>query len=228
MEKPSDNQSEASGISFHAQLSSVTPITFDPPEAMVDPISISSATVGFVAFALQVATTAAQFIRDATGFPNEFVKLCLATNEFAILLQRLYPSFVKIEERYDAEGIAHSILFYTDMLVEDKTDILMRCWHALNAIDELLKSFKGSNSNSTSTPLQDRITEPPPKKQRITASKNAATQPHSNNSFQDRINWAFSKKKRIGELFSQLEQCKSTLGLAFANELLYQSCPKCG
>ena len=77
---------------------------------MVDPISISSATVGFVAFALQIATTAAQFIRDATGFPTEFVKLCLATNEFTILLQHLSPSIQKIEERY-TEGIPHSILY---------------------------------------------------------------------------------------------------------------------
>ena len=92
----------------------MTPITFDPSvssEVMVDPISISSATVGFIAFSLQVATTATQFIRDATGFPNEFVKLCLATNEFAILLKLLGPSFQKIQERYDAEGIARSILY---------------------------------------------------------------------------------------------------------------------
>jgi len=115
------------------------------------------------------------------------------------------------------------ILFYTDITVEDKTNILMRCREALDAIDKLLKSFKGYNSNSVSTPLKDRITAPPPKKQRITVNKNAAT-----NSFQDRIRWAFSKRKRIGELISQLEQCKSTLALAFANELLYRSLPKCG
>ena len=119
------------------------------------------------------------------------------------------------------------VLFYIDILIGDKTDILMRCREALNAIDELLKSFKQSNANSVSTPLKDRITEPPSKKQRITVNKNSATQPRSNTSFQDRINWAFSKKKRIGELVGQLEQCKSTLGLAFANELLYQSRPKC-
>jgi len=78
---------------------------------MVDPISVSSAMVGFVAFSIQVATAAAQFVRDATGFPNEVVRLCLATNEFAILLQRLCPSIQKIEERYDPEGIARSILY---------------------------------------------------------------------------------------------------------------------
>jgi len=103
------------------------------------------------------------------------------------------------------------VLFYTDMNVEDKTDILMRCREALDAIDKLLKSFKGSNSNSMSTPLKDRITELLLKKQRPTIN-NAATQLPSNTSFQDRIAWAFSKKKRIGELVSQFEQCKSALG----------------
>jgi len=112
------------------------------------------------------------------------------------------------------------VLFFTDML-DDKMDSLMRCKEAIDAIDKLLKSFKGSNSNSVSTPLKDRITEPPPNKQRITVNRNVATQPPSNTSFRDRINWAFLKKKQIGELVGQLEQCKSTLGLAFANELLY-------
>ena len=112
----SDNLSEAVHYPYFLSCPAPfrNPVTFDrsvSSEAMVDPISISSATVGFVAFSLQVATTAAQFICDISGFPNEFVKLCLATNEFAILLQRLHPSIQKIEERYDAEGIAHPILY---------------------------------------------------------------------------------------------------------------------
>ena len=98
----------------------------------------------------------------------------------------------------------------------------MRCRESLEAVDRLLKSFNGSNTNSVSTPLKDCITEPPPKKQRIMVNNNVATQPPTNTSFQNRINWAFSKKKRIGELVDQLEQCKSTLALTFAHELLYQ------
>jgi hypothetical protein len=33
--------------------------------------------------------------------------------------------------------------------------------------------------------------------------------------------WAFSKKRKAAELANQLEQCKSTLSLAFSTELLY-------
>ena len=39
--------------------------------------------------------------------------------------------------------------------------------------------------------------------------------------FKDRTNWAFTKKKKAAELVSQLEQCKTTLGLAIINELQY-------
>jgi len=71
---------------------------------MADPLSISSAAVGFVSFALQVATTTAGFVRDAKGFPDEFTKLSLVTNEFAIHVRRLGPSIEKIEDKQAAEG----------------------------------------------------------------------------------------------------------------------------
>ena len=71
---------------------------------MTDPLSISAAAVGFVAFALQVATTSAEFLRDAKGFPNEFTNLSLATNEFATHVRRLAPTIEKVEARYGTEG----------------------------------------------------------------------------------------------------------------------------
>jgi hypothetical protein len=71
---------------------------------MADPLSISAAAVGFVAFALQVATTSAEFLQDANGFPNEFTKLSLATNEFATYVRRLAPTIEKVEARYGIKG----------------------------------------------------------------------------------------------------------------------------
>src|SRR5947207_12552286 len=40
-------------------------------------------------FTLQVAATSAKFVRDAKGFPDELIKLSLATNEFAVHVRRL-------------------------------------------------------------------------------------------------------------------------------------------
>ena len=71
---------------------------------MTDPLSISAAIVGFVAFVLQVAKTSTEFVRDAKGFPDEFIKLSLATNDFAILARRLTPTTEKIEARYETNG----------------------------------------------------------------------------------------------------------------------------
>ena len=71
---------------------------------MTDPLSISAAGIGCVAFALQVATTAAEFMCDVKGFPDEFTELSLVTNEFAIHVRRLGPSIGKIEERSECEG----------------------------------------------------------------------------------------------------------------------------
>jgi hypothetical protein len=70
----------------------------------MDPLSIASATVGFVAFVLQVASTAKDFVQDTKGFPQEFVKLSRATKDFAIQVRRLSPSIRKIEQRYQAGG----------------------------------------------------------------------------------------------------------------------------
>ena len=39
--------------------------------------------------------------------------------------------------------------------------------------------------------------------------------------FKDRIQWAWSKKKRAGELLNDLKDCKSTISVAFDNEMLY-------
>lgn len=71
----------------------------------MDGLAIASGAIGFVSFILQVATAAAQFVRDAKGFLNEFMKLSLVTNDFAIHVRRLGPSIELIEERYASEGI---------------------------------------------------------------------------------------------------------------------------
>jgi hypothetical protein len=98
---------------------------------------------------------------------------------------------------------------------------LKRCKQVLDEIATLLKGFKASNSGSPA-PLKDRIKKLPTKEQNVTSSHAPGTAPNKA-SFKDRIAWALLKKKRAGELVSQLEQCKSTLALAFAHELLYQS-----
>ena len=41
--------------------------------------------------------------------------------------------------------------------------------------------------------------------------------------FKDRIQWAWSKKKRAGELLNDLKECKSDISVAFDNEMLYFS-----
>jgi hypothetical protein len=74
-------------------------------KVMPDPLAISSAAVGFVAFALQVATTAADFVRDVKDFPQEFTKLSLVTNELAIHVRRLSPSIDEIDGRYQPGGV---------------------------------------------------------------------------------------------------------------------------
>jgi len=76
---------------------------------MADPLSITSAVVGFVAFTLDVAKTATQFVQDAKGFPDEFMRLSLDTNEFAILIRRLAPTIEKVEARFkNSEGSIRS------------------------------------------------------------------------------------------------------------------------
>jgi len=75
----------------------------------MDPLSISAATVGFVAFILQVATTADGFIRDAKGFPDEFMKLAFYTRDFADLIERLKPAVNMVEARYTKANHADSM-----------------------------------------------------------------------------------------------------------------------
>lgn len=87
---------------------------------MPDPLSISSAAVGFIAFALQVATTAAGFVRDAKGFPAEYTKLSLVTNEFAIQVRRLGPSIEKIEDTQAVEGYPQVLRLIPDTFVKIK------------------------------------------------------------------------------------------------------------
>ncbi len=70
---------------------------------MTDPLSLSAATVGFVAFTLQVAKTAIAFTQNARDFPSEFTKLSLVTHEFASHVRRLSPAIEKIEEGYEGE-----------------------------------------------------------------------------------------------------------------------------
>lgn len=71
---------------------------------MTDPLSITVSLVGFVTFAIDVAKTAAEFVQDAKGFPDEFKKLSLNVNEFAILVRRLAPAIEKMESRHEDPG----------------------------------------------------------------------------------------------------------------------------
>jgi len=79
----------------------------------MDPLSISSATIGFVAFILQVAKTADGFIRDVKGFPDEFMKLASNTRDFADLIERLEPAINMVEARYtnanQADGMKQTL-----------------------------------------------------------------------------------------------------------------------
>jgi len=70
---------------------------------MADPLSIASAAVGFVAFVLQVATTSANFVQDAKGFPEEFTKLDSETQDFRSLVQKLEPAIKIVQSRYANE-----------------------------------------------------------------------------------------------------------------------------
>ena len=84
---------------------------------MVDPLSISSAAVGFVSFALQVATTSANFVRDAKNFPEEAIKLSLVAGEFANHVRLLEPTIEKVNARYESEnGNYDSRSFATNVL----------------------------------------------------------------------------------------------------------------
>lgn len=148
----------------------------------MDGLSIASGAVGFVSLILQVATTAAQFIRDAKGFPDEFINLTFVTNDFAIQARRLGPSIGIVEQRYATGG--NLLMPCNRSPLTEKAETLKHCREVLEKILGLLKSFKK---------------EP---------------------SIKDRIAWAFSKKKTVGELTQKLEQCKTTLALAFHNELL--------
>ena len=59
--------------------------------------------LGFVSLVLQVATTADSFIRNSKNFPEEFIRLCTDTKEFAALVKRLEPAITVVEGRYSAE-----------------------------------------------------------------------------------------------------------------------------
>jgi hypothetical protein len=87
---------------------------------MTDPLSISTAAVGFVAFVLQVAGAATDFVCNAKDFPEEFIKLSLATNDFAIQVRRLSPTIHKIEEIHDPGGIL-PLLSIADVLKTKQT-----------------------------------------------------------------------------------------------------------
>jgi len=159
-----------------------------------DPLSTSSALAGLVSLALQLTKTAAAFITDAAAFPKEFTRLLLVTNQFAVLLRHLNPSLEIIEERYETAGTP-SIQAGADG--PEKPDTLKHCTDVLGQIDTLLKSFKIETDNDSGIKT---LSKP---------------------SLGNRIAWAFSKKQKAGELSEQLEHCKSTLELAFSNELLY-------
>ena len=70
---------------------------------MADPVSIASVAVGFVGFVLQVATTSANFVQDAKGFPEEFTKLDSETQEFRSLVQKSEPAINIVQSRYGNE-----------------------------------------------------------------------------------------------------------------------------
>lgn len=76
-------------------------------------------------------------------------------------------------------------------------DRLGRCKEVLIEIESEFNSFSNAISNSS----------------RNQRGKGA--------SLKDRISWAFSKKRKIGELATQLEECKSSISLTFVTELLY-------
>ena len=71
---------------------------------MVDPLSVTSAAVGFISFAIGVAKTTTAFLNDAKNCPEDFTKLSLITNEFVIHLNRLWPLFEKTERRHEESG----------------------------------------------------------------------------------------------------------------------------
>ena len=65
---------------------------------MADLVSISSAAIGFVAFALQPLPALCETARAS------LTKLSLVTNDFAIHVRLLSPSIEKIEEKQAAGG----------------------------------------------------------------------------------------------------------------------------
>jgi hypothetical protein len=75
-------------------------------------------------------------------------------------------------------------------------ETLKRCHQVLDDIDSIFKGFAS-----------------------FSGSKNRDSKRLS---LKDRMSWAFSKKQKVGELVNELERCKSTLGLIFANELVYR------
>ena len=67
---------------------------------MMDPLSISSAAMGFAAFILQVGMTANSFIWDLKVCLDEFMKLASDTRDFADLIAKLKPAINIVEARY--------------------------------------------------------------------------------------------------------------------------------
>jgi len=77
---------------------------------MADPLSITSAAVGFVSFAIGVAKTTTAFLKDAKTCSEDFTKLSLLTNEFALQLHRLGPLLETAERE---SGGTYGLKFYS-------------------------------------------------------------------------------------------------------------------
>jgi hypothetical protein len=90
---------------------------------MPDPLSLSSAIVGFVEFAVEVAKGTAEFVQDFKDCRREFETLWLATYEFGVHVRRLTPTIKKVEERYGTEGILVAFVNFLLILARPNSDI---------------------------------------------------------------------------------------------------------
>lgn len=161
---------------------------------MADPFSLATGVVGFVGFALQVAATVADFVQNAKDFPEEFTKLASRTEDFATLARRLEPAIKVIEGRYKTQPESNTAaMAVPSMAPADASQPAPQQMTALGKCHDVLKR------------IHDLLKSGKEK------------------SFKSRLSWAFSKKRKVEELFNELGQCNSVLSLAFNNEALYIS-----
>jgi hypothetical protein len=68
----------------------------------MDPLSITSAVITLLTFAVQVSQTTIQFVSDVTEFPDEFGKLVERTREVSDLLKSIRPVIEALESEKEA------------------------------------------------------------------------------------------------------------------------------